>query len=182
MNTRHAVNAGLFAAAALFAGAGWAQMPGGPHGPGGMGPGAMGPEGMGPMPGFERIHRELNLNPQQEELWKKAQGAQREAFQTMRAKAEETRAKLKSEIDKPGADLKQFAQLSDKLREEARSQMEATHKQVRDAWFGVYDSLDAKQKEQVRLAIRSGMDRMGGHRGGHHGAPVGETHRAPDHG
>ncbi len=28
---------------------------------------------MGPMRGFERLHRELNLNPQQEELWKKAQ-------------------------------------------------------------------------------------------------------------
>jgi Spy/CpxP family protein refolding chaperone len=160
------VKAGLLAAAALFAGASWAQAPGGPRGPGGMGPGAMGPEGMGPMAGFERLHRELNLNPQQEELWKRAQGLQREEFKTMRDKAEETRAKLRTEIDKPGVDLKQFARVSDKLREESRAQMEATHRQVRDAWFGVYDSLDAKQKEQVRLAIRDNMDRMGGRRGG----------------
>jgi hypothetical protein len=131
-----------------------------------MGPGAMGPEGMGPMAGFERLHRDLNLNPQQEELWKKAQGAQREELRTMREKAEETRARLRAEIDKPGVDLKQFAQLSDKLREESRAQMEATHRQTRDAWFGVYDSLDAKQKEQVRLAIRDSMERMGGRRGG----------------
>ena len=159
MNARHAVKAGLLAAATLVAGSGWAQMPGGPRGEG--------PEGMGPMRGYERLHRQLNLNPQQEELWKKAQTAQREAFQSMRAKGQETRAKLRAEIDKPGADLKQFAQLSDQLRAQMREQMEATHKQVRGAWFGVYDALDAKQKEQVRVAIREGMDR-GGRMGRHH--------------
>jgi periplasmic protein CpxP/Spy len=169
MDARHAVNAGLLAAAALFAGTSWAQTPGGPRGPEGMGP-----EGMGPMRGFERLHRELNLTPQQEELWKKAQTAQRDAFQSARAKAEETRAKLRVEIDKPGVDLKQFAQMGDKLREQMRAQVEAARKQVQTAWFGVYDSLDAKQKEQVRVAIRDGMDRAGGHRGWHRGGPGGE--------
>jgi heavy-metal resistance protein len=167
MSTRHAVNAGLLAAAALFAVVGWAQVSGGPRGPEGTGP-----ESMGTIRGFERLHRQLNLNPQQEELWKKAQGLQREAFRSMRAKAAETRAKLRAEIDKPGVDLKQFAQLSDQLREEARAQTQATSKQVREAWFGVYDSLDAKQKEQVRLAIRDGMDRMAV-RHGHRGGPAG---------
>jgi periplasmic protein CpxP/Spy len=167
MSTNHAVKAGLLAAAALFAGASWAQMPGGEHG--------QRPEGMGPMRGFERLHKELNLTPQQEELWKKAQGAQRDAFKVVQAKAEETRAKLKSEIDKPGADLKQFAQLRDQLREQMHTQMEAAHKQAQAAWFGVYDSLDAKQRDQVRVAIRDGMERMG-HRRGHPGGPMGEMH------
>lgn len=172
MNARHAVNAGLLAAAALFAGASWAQMPGGPRGPEGMGP-----EGRGTMRGFERLHKALNLNPQQEELWKKAQDAQREAFRTTQAKAAEMHAKLRAEIDKPGADLKQFAQTRDTLREQMHSQMEAARQGVRAAWFGVYDSLDAKQKEQVRVSIRDGMDRMahrGGRRGGHHGEMHGE--------
>jgi len=160
---RHAMKAGLLAAAALFAGASFAQA---------RGPEGAGAEGIGPMRGFERLHRQLNLNPQQEELWKKAQDAQREAFRTMRAKAEETRARLRVEIDKAGADLKQFAELGDKLRAEMRAQMDASRKQVRSAWFGVYDSLDAKQKEQVRVAIRDGMDR---HRGWHHGGPRGGT-------
>lgn len=170
MSTRHAVSAGLLAAAALFAVAGWAQVPGGPRGPEGTGP-----EGFGPMRGFERLHKELNLNPQQEELWKKAQTAQRDAFKAMRAKGDETRAKLRVEIDKPGVDLKQYAQLSDKLRDQMHAQMEATRKQVRDAWFNVYDSLDAKQREQARVAIRDGMDRMA-HRGWHRGGPRGEMH------
>lgn len=170
MSTRHAVSAGLLAAAALFAGASSAQVPGGPRGPEGMGP-----DGIGPMRGFERLHRELNLNAQQEELWKKAQTAQRDAFTAIRAKGAETRAKLRVEIDKPGVDLKQYAQLSDKLRDQLHAQTEATRKQVRAAWFSVYDSLDAKQREQVRVAIRDGMDRMA-HRGGHRGGPRGEMH------
>jgi hypothetical protein len=153
--------AALFAAGLLVAGSVWAQAPG-----------AAGPEGMGPMRGHERLHRELNLNPQQEELWKKAQSLQREAFRSMRARGEETRAKLRVEIDKPGADLKQFAQLRDELGAQMRAQMEAARKQVREAWFAVYDTLDSAQKEKVRVAIRDGMDRMGRHRGG----PRGEMH------
>ncbi len=144
------LTAALFAAGVLAAGSVWAQAPD-----------AAVPEGMGPMRGFERLHKELNLNAQQEELWKKAQAAQREAFRAVRAKGEETRAKLRVEIDKPGADLKQFAQLRDQLGAQMREQMEATLKQVREAWFAVYDTLDSAQKEKVRVAIRDSMDRMG---------------------
>ena len=152
------LTAALFAAGLLGATASWAQMPGG-----------KGPEGAGPMRGFERLHKELNLNAQQEELWKKAQAAQRDAFRSMHAKGQETRATLRAEIDKPGADLKQFAQLRDQLGAQMHAQMDAIHKQVREAWFAVYDTLDSSQKERVRVAIRDGMDRKGRHhRGGPH--------------
>ncbi len=156
------LSAALLAAGLLAAGPVWAQAPGGAD-----------PEGMGPMRGFERLHQELNLNPQQEDLWKTAQAAQREAFRAMRAKGEETRAKLRVEIDKPGADLKQFAQLRDQLGAQMRAQMETTRNQVREAWFAVYDTLDSVQKEKVRVAIRDGMDRMGRH---HRGGPRAEMH------
>jgi len=156
------LTAALFAAGLLGASSVWAQAPVG-----------AGPEGMGPMRGLERLHKELNLNAQQEELWKKAQAAQREAFRAMRAKGEETRAKLRVEIDKPGADLKQFAQLRDQLGAQMRAQMEATRKQVRETWFAVYDTLDSGQKEKVRVGIRDGMDRMGRH---HRGGPRAEMH------
>jgi len=161
MIARHGVKLVLLTAGLLGQGSVWAQAPG-----------ERGPEGMGPMRGLEQLHRELNLNPQQEELWKKAQSLQREAFRSMRVKDEETRAKLRVEIDKPGADLKQFAQLRDELGAQMRAQMEAARKQVREAWFAVYDTLDSAQKEKVRVAIRDGMDRTGRHRGG----PRGEMH------
>ena len=164
MIARHGVKFMLLAAGLLVAGAVWAQAPG-----------ERGPEGMGPMRGFERLHKELNLTPQQEELWKKAQGAQRDAFKTMQAKGEEAHARLKSEIDKPGADLKQFAQLRDQLGAQMRAQMEATQKQVREAWFAVYDTLDAGQKEKVRVAIRDRMDRMS-RMGRHRDGPRSEMH------
>ena len=149
----------LLAAGLVSAGSIWAQ----------PGPQAA-PEGLGPMRGFERLHQQLNLNPQQEALWKQAQGAQREAFGAMRARAEEIRAQLRVEIDQPGADLKQFAETRDRLRSQMQSQMEGVRAQARSAWFAVYDSLDAAQKEQVRVAIRDGMDRMArhGHRPGRH--------------
>jgi hypothetical protein len=162
MTPRHAVTAVALAAAAVFAGAGWAQAPDGQR------------ESVRPMRGFERLHNQLNLNPQQEDLWEKAKIAQRDAFKAMRAQGAETRAKLRAEIDKPGADLKQFVELRDQLREQMHAQIESSRKQVRAAWFGLYDSLDASQREQVRVAIRDGMDRMG-HRGGRRGAPRGET-------
>src|SRR5712691_2725650 len=161
MIARHEVKPMLLAACLLVAGSVWAQAPG-----------AKDPEGMGAMHGLERLHKELNLNAQQEELWKKAQGLQRDAFRSMRAKGEETRARLRVEIDKPGADLKQFAQLRDELGAQMRAQMETIRKPVREAWFAVYDTLDSGQKEKVRVAIRDGMDRMGRHRG----APRGEMH------
>src|SRR6267154_5214109 len=66
------LTAALFAAGLLGAASSWAQAP-------------AGAEGMGPMHGFERLHKELKLNAQQEDLWKRAQAAQREAFRSMRA-------------------------------------------------------------------------------------------------
>jgi len=144
--------AGLLAGL-VGAGSSWAQMPGGAHG--------QAPEGMDPMRGFERLHKQLKLNPQQEELWKKAQAAQREVMQKMMAAGREQHGKLRAEIDQPGVDLKQFMQHADQMREQMRAQMEATRGQVRAAWFAVYDVLDAGQKEQVRVAISEGMDRMG---------------------
>ncbi len=162
MIARHGIKFMLLSVGLLVAGSLRAQAPG-----------EAGPEGMGPMHRLEQLHKELNLNPQQEELWKKAQVAQREAFRSMRAKGEETRARLRAEIDKPGADLKQFAQLRDQLGARLREQMEAARKPVREAWFAVYDTLDSVQKEKVRVAIRDGMDRMGRH---NRGGPRAEMH------
>jgi len=142
--------AGLLGAGA----AAWAQTPG-------MGRYGGDLDGMGPMGNMESVHKKLNLNAQQEELWKKAQAASREALRKMRASGEEIREKMRVEIDKPGADLKQFMQLGDKMREQMRVQMDARRKQAREAWFKVYDSLDADQREQVRMAIKDSMDRGG---------------------
>jgi protein CpxP len=160
--------AGLLGAGALA----WAQAPGPGHHGGDL-------DGMGPMGHMESVHKKLNLNAQQEELWKKAQAESREAFKNMRASGREVREKMRAEIDKPGADLKQFVQLGDQMREKLRVQMDARRTQTREAWFKAYDALDASQKEQVRLAIKDGMDHAG--RGGHMGMR-GHRGQGPDQG
>ncbi|MGB7542289.1 MAG: periplasmic heavy metal sensor [Burkholderiales bacterium] len=160
--------AGLLGAGALA----WAQAPGpGPRG------GDL--DGMGPMGYMRHLHDKLGLKPQQEELWKKAQAASREAFRNLRASGREVREKMRAEIDKPGADLKQFVELGDRMREKLRVQMDAARKQTRETWFKAYDALDANQKEQVRLAIKDGMDHAG--RGGHMGMR-GRRGQGPDQG
>jgi len=125
-------------------------------------------EGMYGFAGMERLRDALKLNPQQEALWKKAQDTSRETLKKMRASMQETHEKIRAEIDKPGADLKNIHQIEDKHRE----QMDAMRKQMREARLAVYESLDAGQKEQVRLAIKERMDH-GGRRGmrEHHGSP-----------
>ena len=107
----------LVAAGLVAAGSAWAQMPQGPQ--------------MEGMHGFARLHKQLNLNPQQEELWQKAQTAQRDAFKSMRTTGEQNRAKLRAEIDKPGADLRQFALTRDQLREQ-RSEEHTSETPVTD--------------------------------------------------
>lgn len=158
----------LIAAGILAGGAALAQMPEGSQADG--------------MRGFARLHKQLNLNAQQEDLWQKAQTAQRDAFKSLRATGEQNRAKLRAEIDKPGADLKQFAQTRDQLREQMRTQAEASRAQVRAAWFALYDTLDANQKEQVRLAILSSMDHMARGRHRMHGDHVGQAGHIPGEG
>jgi len=99
-------------------------------------------------------------------------GLQRDAFKALQAKAAENRAKLRTEIDKAGVDLKGFAQLRDRLREQMRTDMQTSHQQVRAAWFGLYDSLDANQREQVR--VRSATAWITWTRGMHRGGPHGD--------
>lgn len=147
----------LLAAGLLGAGA-WAQANAQGHRGGDA-------DGMGPMGNMERLHNKLNLSASQEELWKKAQAASREAYQKTRAGSRDLHDRMRAEIDKPGADMKQVMELGDQMR----AQMETTRKQVRAAWLPVYDSLDANQKEQVRLAVKDGMGRM--HRGARKGGP-----------
>lgn len=106
---------------------------------------------------LDKIRAELKLNGQQEALWKKAEAQSRESFRGMRDAGRELREKMRAEIAKPGADLKQLAGLG----EELRAQAQASRKQVREAWFAVYDALDAGQKEQVRQYLKARLERFG---------------------
>jgi len=76
----------------------------------------------GPMHGFERC---TSAQPQSAAGRPVETGAGRaaRAFKALRAMGRRAR-QAEAEIDKPGADLKQFAQYRDQLREQMRPQME----------------------------------------------------------
>lgn len=139
-----AIAAGLIGAA----GGAWAHM----HRP-------FGPERM--FGRLDKVRAELKLNERQEALWKNAETRTRESFERMRANGRELREKMRAGLEQPGADLKQLAQLGDQLRQQA----EASRRQTREAWFELYDSLDAGQKEQVRQFLKQRMDRFNRRRG-----------------
>src|SRR5271170_1853203 len=97
---------------------------------------------------------DLKLSDQQEELWQKAQEATDDAIDRTRIINRDLHDQMRVDLDQPGADLKQIIQRQD----EARINTEAVFKQAREAWFTAYDSLNADQKEQLREAVREGMD------------------------
>jgi len=97
---------------------------------------------------------DLDLSPKQEELWSKAQKESEEAFERMRIINRDLHDQIRVDLDQPGADLKQVIQ----RQEEARTKIETAFKQARAAWVTAYDSLSAAQKDQLRTAIRDGMD------------------------
>jgi hypothetical protein len=113
------------------------------------------PRGLyGPM-SFSYVEIEdLKLSDKQEALWQKAQDKTNEALDRAQTINRDLRDQVRVDLDKPGADLKQMIQ----RQEEARIKIETAFKQARKAWFTAYDALDANQKEQLREAIRAGMD------------------------
>jgi hypothetical protein len=113
------------------------------------------PRGLyGPMSFSYMEIEDLNLSDQQEALWKKAQDKAEEATGRVQAINRDLRDQVRVDLDKPGADLKLIIQ----RQEEARIKIETAFKQARQAWFTAYDSLNAKQREQLREAIRGSMD------------------------
>jgi Spy/CpxP family protein refolding chaperone len=106
---------------------------------------------------FDRLRDELKLDASQEALWKEARDFVRGQRDAMRERFRKERAEIGTLLGQPDADLRVVAKRMDEMRSERLKQ----HDAVRERWFTVYDSLDAGQKEKVRLFFKSGMERMG---------------------
>jgi len=71
------------------------------------------------------------------DLWKKAQGAQREAFRSMRAKARRRARSWRVEIDKPGARLEAIRAAARPAAGANAGPDGSDAQRVREAWFAV---------------------------------------------
>ena len=117
---------------------------------------------------MDRLHGELKLDEKQEALWKEADKFSRDNRTAVRDRMLKQRDEIKSMLDQPGADLRAVAKRMDDLKAEGQKQMT----EVRERWLTVYDSLNAEQKDKVRLFFKSGMERTPRHGKGGPGRPL----------
>ena len=104
----------------------------------------------------ERLHKDLNLDKQQEALFQAARDASRDAMREGMASRRENHEKMKAALEGPNPDLRALAAQMDKERDEHMQK----HRQVRDAWLNFYDALNPAQKEKARHFIVARMDHM----------------------
>ena len=115
------------------------------------------------MKGMTRLHDDLKLDAKQEAAWQQADKASKDAKTGMRDRMTKHHEEIKTMIDKPGADLRDVTKRMDDFRAEGQK----LHQASRDRWLAVYDTLNAEQKEKVRVFFKS----MSEHKGkmGRHG-------------
>ncbi|QJD29271.1 hypothetical protein [Methylococcus geothermalis] len=104
-----------------------------------------------------RIHGELNLNSEQDSLWKLAEDDTRQMLKSHRERFETARSDIESTLSDANGNLHT---LFDKLDAD-KSNSEARMKQNRKLWLSFYDSLDAAQKKTVNAQLLAELDKMG---------------------
>ncbi|QXP88449.1 hypothetical protein [Methylococcus capsulatus] len=104
-----------------------------------------------------RIHGELNLNGDQENLWKRAEDDTRQLTKSHRERFDAAQKDIKSALSDGNADLRA---LFDRLDAD-KSSIEARMKENRKLWLNFYDSLDATQKKTVNAQLLAELDKMG---------------------
>ncbi len=107
--------------------------------------------------GMLRLHDELKLDARQEALWQDAATFAKESFAGGRERFRKQHDEIAASLKQPGADLRDIVKRMDEQRAEGQKQRDA----VRERWLTVYDSLNAEQKEKVRLHLQAGAERHG---------------------
>lgn len=109
------------------------------------------------MKGMAQLHDDLKLDAKQEAAWQQADKASKEAMSGMRDRMVKHHDEIQALIDKPGTDLREVARRMDDFRAEGQK----LHQENRDRWLAVYDTLNAEQKEKVRVFFKGMSERMG---------------------
>lgn len=131
---------------------------------------------------MQRLHEELKLDSKQEAAWQDAEKFAKDTFAGAHENARKQRQDINTALGQTGADLRAILKRMDELKAEGQKQ----HSAVRERWLAVYDTLNAEQKEKVRMFFKSGaermgraMDRRGQEQDPHHGRHHGDPRQAP---
>lgn len=104
-----------------------------------------------------RIHGELNLNAEQENLWKRAEDDTRQLMKLHRARFETAQTEIKSTLSDANGNLHT---LFDKMAAD-KTAGEARTKENQKLWLNLYDTLDTAQKKTVHTQLLTELDKMG---------------------
>jgi uncharacterized membrane protein len=151
------------------------------HGHAGAGgPGAM---HRGRHAGFEkalaRLHGQLNLNGEQEKLWRTAVDQMKSNRAEQRASRREAHKQLHAMMQQPILDLNALHSARNKMSDDSRQRREITTA----AWLNFYNALDNQQKTTVSTALKTHWARMAKMRAHwHHGMQHQGMHGRMQHG
>lgn len=113
-----------------------------------------------PLGMLSQIKDQLNLNTSQQQQWDAVAAQSKAAREAARAAFAQVNSALQVELAKPEPDLASVAALRDSVHQ----QIEAQHKQTRDAWLALYANFTPEQKTMVRDAIKAGLDNLAARR------------------
>ena len=105
---------------------------------------------------LQKLHDTLKLDAKQEALWQEAEQFAKSRFDGKREQFRAHREEIDALLGQSGVDLRAVLKRMDEFRAGGEKERDA----VRERWLAVYDALDAGQKEQVRLFLKSGAERM----------------------
>jgi hypothetical protein len=125
---------------------------------------------------LKHMSDELMLTPQQQQLAQVALQKEEPSKEAREAMRKHHEAHLVALMD-PNFDPRKLAAEED----QEHAAMEAQHKDARNAWFALWDSLNADQRVKARLMLLKMAEHEHGHHGMHGGyGEHGGMHGGPD--
>ena len=108
---------------------------------------------------LNQLHAQLNLNAEQEPLWKDMLGATQREYQQAPANFKQWQQQMHTLLGQQILDLNQIHTISDQLQDENRGLHEATE----TSWLKLYDTLNAQQKTLVSASLKQHWKQTGAH-------------------
>ena len=105
--------------------------------------------------GIAALKGQLNLNTSQQAMWDNTMAAGKAAREGARANMRAVHATLTAELAKAEPALAAVAAATDN----ARAANATVHRQVRDAWLGLYATFTPDQKAVVKTAVQERLAR-----------------------
>ena len=124
---------------------------------------------------LDKIHAQLNLTADQEQLWQAARTAMKTAHEQGHAAHQQAQQQIQALMQAPVLDLRAIHN----AREQSGKQAHQLHAQTTEAWLKFYDSLNTTQKTLVSTTLKAKWEKMKARRAKMAGHWQKQQHDAP---